>query len=134
MEQRTLIISCVEYYSHAKDMPAPLAFQSFEQTDIMPMLLESQKQFPQMTLDFYLGMIDGILTLGSKAAGGQFEADEAQIARIAEVVALLAKKHKMDDLEACRMYYRSAAAKAISENEKLLAQPAQAIFEQIEAE
>lgn len=134
MEQRTLIISCVEYYSHAKDMPAPLAFQSFEQTDVMPMLLDSQKQFPQMALDFYLGMIDGILTLGSQAAGGNFQADEAQIAKIAEVVGLLAKKHKMSDLEACRMYYTSAAAKAIAEDTTRLQQPAQAIFEQIEAE
>lgn len=134
MDQRTLIISCVEYYSHAKDMPAPLAFQSFEQTDVMPMLLESQKQFPQMALDFYLGMIDGILTLGSQAAGGNFQADDARIAKIAEVVAMLAKKHKMDDLEACRMYYSSATAKAVDADAALLAQPAQTIFEQIEAE
>lgn len=134
MDQRTLIISCVEYYSHAKDMPAPLAFQSFEQTDVMPMLLESQKQFPQMALDFYLGMIDGILTLGSQAAGGNFQADDARIAKIAEVVAMLAKKHKMDDLEACRMYYSSTTAKAVDADAALLAQPAQTIFEQIEAE
>lgn len=134
MEQRTLIISCVEYYSRAKAMPAPLAFQSFEQTDIIPMLLESQKQFPQMALDFYLGMIDGILTLGSQAAGGNFQADDARIAKIDEVVSLLAKKHKMDDPEACRMFYRSAAAKAMDTDAKLLKQPAEAIFAQIEAE
>ena len=67
MDQHTLIISCVEYYSCAKELPAPLAFRSFEETDLMPLLLDSQKQFPQMQLDFFLGIIDGVLTLGSLA-------------------------------------------------------------------
>lgn len=135
MEQHKLIISCVEYYSNAKDMPAPLAFQSFEQTDLMPLLLDSQRQFPQMGLDFFLGIIDGVLTLGSHAAGGQFQADEDKIEKIAAVAALLMKKHKMDALQACRLYYASKTAKAVDAGENgIQNQTAQALFDLIEAE
>ncbi len=135
MDQHTLIISCVEYYSCAKDLPAPLAFRSFEETDLMPLLLDSQKQFPQMQLDFFLGIIDGVLTLGSQKAGGNFQADEQRVAKIGEVVSLLMKMHKMDALQACRMYYSSQAAKALDAGEAgMQAKSVEQLVDLIEAE
>ena len=60
---------------------------------------------------------------------------ESRAAVGAEVVALLQKKHKMNDLEACEMYYNSQTAGLVSEDKTGWYQrPAQEIFEQIEAE
>ena len=48
MEQRTLIVSCMEYYSHLKNIPADKVFSSFEQSGFITMLLDTLRQFPEM--------------------------------------------------------------------------------------
>ena len=130
MDQRTLIISCVEYYSHAKIITGPMMFKSFEETEILSLLLESLKQFPQMDMGFFLGVIDGVLAQGSYLADCNFPGSQERIAKICEVVAMLAKKHKMNDLEACQMYYSSKTAETIDIEQK----SAQEIYDLIEAE
>ena len=115
MDQRTLIIACVEYYSHLKNIPSNKVFAAFEQANFIKMILDSQKMFPEMNLDFYIGMIDGLTYLESDSTEGEYSHHEDRSALIAEVVAMLQKKHKMNDLEACQMYYHSKTAEAVSE-------------------
>ena len=115
MDQRTLVVSCVEYYSDLKNIPSNKVFISFQQS----------------------GMIDGLTYLECDAGEQEKEYThhENRAAVGAEVVALLQKKHKMNDLEACEMYYNSQTAGLVSEDKTGWYQkPAQEIFEQIEAE
>ncbi len=135
MDQRTLIISCVEYYSYIKKIPSALAFKSFELTDLMPLLLDSHKQFPEMELSFFFGIIDGILSLGGQIAGDDFDPEQTNIAKIEEIVAMLAKKHKMNDMEACQMYYHSKTGEAVStEKDGFHLKSSKELFDLIEAE
>ncbi len=115
MDQRTLIVSCVEYYSHLKSIPSNKVFVSFEQADFIKMILDTQKMVPEMGPDFYIGMIDGLTYLESDSAGEEYIHYEERTALTTEVVAMLQKKHKMNDLEACHMYYHSKTAESVSE-------------------
>jgi len=76
MEQKVLIVSCVEYYSFLKNIPADKVFLSFRQTSILDMILESQKNFPEMDLEFYAGMIDGIVAMESDAEENDYAQDK----------------------------------------------------------
>lgn len=135
MDQRTLIVSCVEYYSYLKNIPSNLVFQSFERTDLMPLLLDTQRQFPDMDLQFYMGMIDGITSMANDAKEDDYSHYEERTALVPEVVSLLQKAHKMDDIEACRMYYQSKTAGTVSEEKTGWYQKTpQEIFALVEAE
>ena len=107
MDQRTLVVSCVEYYSDLKNIPSNKVFISFQQSGFIDLILDSHKTFPEMDIDFFVGMIDGLTYLESDAGEQEKEYThhENRAAVGAEVVALLQKKHKMNDLEACEMYY-----------------------------
>ena len=135
MDQHTLIISCVEYYGHLKNIPSDKVFASFEQANFISMILDSQKMFPEMDLDFYIGMIDGLTFLESDSTEAEYCHYEDRSALVAEVVSMLQKKHKMDALEACQMYYHSKTAEAVSEEKTGYYQKSpQEIFDLIEAE
>lgn len=137
MDQRTLVVSCVEYYSDLKNIPANKVFISFQQSGFIDLILDSHKTFPEMDIDFFVGMIDGLTYLESDAAEQEKEYThhESRAAVGADVVALLQKKHKMNDLEACELYYNSNTAALVSEEKTgWYLKPAQEIFEQIEAE
>ncbi|WP_313530011.1 hypothetical protein [Anaerotignum sp.] len=116
MEEKTLIVSCVEYYSFLKNIPANKVFQSFQQASILSMILESNQNFPEMDLGFYAGMIDGIIAMESDADENDYEHYKERIALISEVVSMLAKKHHLDPVEACQMYYISHTAEMVSED------------------
>ena len=117
MDQRTLVVSCVEYYSDLKNIPSNKVFISFQQSGFIDLILDSHKTFPEMDIDFFVGMIDGLTYLESDAGEQEKEYThhENRAAVSAEVVALLQKKHKMNDLEACEMYYNSQTAGLVSE-------------------
>lgn len=135
MDQRTLIASCVEYYSHLKNIPSDKVFLSFEQAGFIDMILESHRQFPEMDLDFYMGMIDGLTHLENDSPERDYLHYEERAALTAEVVAMLQKKHKMNDLEACQLYYHSRTAEAVSEDKTGYYQKTpREIFDLIEAE
>lgn len=135
MDQHTLIISCVEYYSHLKNIPGNKVFAAFERANFISMILDSRKMFPEMNLDFYIGMIDGLTFLESDASDQDYSHHEDRSALIAEIVSMLKKKHKMDDLEACQMYYHSKTAEAVSEEKTGYYQKSpKEIFDLIEAE
>ncbi len=135
MDQRTLIVSCVEYYSSLKNIPADKVFVSLARTELLTMILESHQQFPEMDLSFYMGMIDGLIALESDAKEQDYGHYQERTALGIEVVSMLAKKHKMNDMEACGMYYHSKTAEAVSEDKTgyYLKSP-QEIFDMIEAE
>ena len=137
MDQRTLLVSCVEYYSDLKNIPSNKVFISFRQSGFIDLILDSHKTFPEMDIDFFVGMIDGMTYLESDAtdAEKEYSHHEKRAAIGMEVVALLQKKHKLDDLAACEMYYQSETAGRVSEDKTgWYLKPAQEIFEQIEAE
>ncbi len=135
MDQRTLIVSVVEYYSYLKSIPANTVFQAFASSELLNTLLDTNKLFPQADLDFYIGMIDGMMALESDAVSGAYQHREERTALGIEVVGMLAKKHKMDDVEASRMYYASKAVKTLcDESTGYYQKSAQEMFDIIEAE
>ena len=137
MDQRTLVVSCVEYYSKLKNIPSNNVFTSFEKAGFIQMIVDSQKMFPEMGHDFYIGMVDGLTFLESDANTEEAEYTHAEerTALVDAVVAMLQKKHKMNDMEACEMYYHSETAGSVS-NEKTgyYLKSAQEIYDLIEAE
>lgn len=135
MDQRTLIISCVEYYSYLKNMPAHLVFKSFERTEMVSMLVNTLKQFPTMDLGFFLGMVDGLTALIGDAKEDDYNHHDERTDLGLEVVSMLMKAHKMNDVEACTMYYHSKTSELVSEDHTgYYKKPAQEIFDLIEAE
>lgn len=135
MEQKVLIVSCVEYYSFLKNIPADKVFLSFRQNSILDMILESNRNFPEMDLEFYAGMIDGIVAMESDAEENDYAHYKERTALVSEVVALLTKKHTFDALEACGAYYESQTAKLVSEdNTGYYQKMAADIYAMIEAE
>jgi len=135
MDQRTLLVSCVEYYSDLKAIPSDKVFAAFERAGFIDMILDSQKMFPEMGIDFYIGMVDGLTSLESDSSVGENTHHEERSALAAEVISMLMKKHKMDDLEACKMYYHSKAAASVSDEKTgFYTKAAKEIFDLIEAE
>ena len=135
MDQRTLVVSCVEYYSDLKAIPSDKVFAAFEKAGFIKMIVESQQMFPEMGVDFYIGMVDGLTHLESDSSVGENEHHEERSVLAGEVVAMLMKKHKMDALEGCKMYYHSKAAVEVSnERTNFYKKSAQEIFDLIEAE
>lgn len=135
MNQKTLIVSCVEYYSYLKNIPGNNVFHSFEQTAILPMILETGENFPEMDLDFYMGLIDGITSVESDAEENDYPHYKERTACIVEVVSLLERKHHLDELAACTMYYHSQTAAIVADEKSgLYTQPAADIFAAIEKE
>lgn len=116
MEEKALIVSCVEYYSFLKNIPANRVFQSFQQASIIAMILESNQNFPDMDLGFYAGMIDGIIAMESDADENDYAHYKERTAVISQVVSMLAKKHHLDPVEACQMYYASHTGEMVSED------------------
>ena len=99
------------------------------------MILDTQKMFPEMGVDFYIGMVDGLTHLESDSSVGENTHHEERTALGAEVVSMLMKKHKMDDLEGCKMYYHSQTATSVSdEKTEFYKKSAKEIFDLIEAE
>lgn len=50
MDQRTLVVSCVEYYSDLKNIPSNKVFISFQQSGFIDLILDSHKTFPKWIL------------------------------------------------------------------------------------
>ena len=146
MDQRTLVVSCVEYYSDLKNIPSNKVFISFQQSGFIDLILDSHKDLRNAesrmrpaspSTDAGVNLRFRLTYLESDAGEQEKEYThhENRAAVGAEVVALLQKKHKMNDLEACEMYYNSQTAGLVSEDKTGWYQkPAQEIFEQIEAE
>ena len=135
MDQRTLVVSCVEYYSDLKAIPSDKVFSAFEKAGFIDMILDTQKMFPEMGVDFYIGMVDGLTHLESDSSVGENTHHEERTALAAEVVSMLMKAHKMNDLEGCKMYYYSQTAASVSnEKTEFYKKSAKEIFDLIEAE
>ena len=135
MDQHVLVVSCVEYYSDLKAIPSDKVFAAFERAGFLTMILDSQKLFPEMGIDFYIGMVDGLTHLESDSDVGENTHHEERTALAAEVIAMLMKKHKMNDLEACEMYYHSRTAASVSdEKTDFYKKSAKEIYDLVEAE
>ena len=135
MDQRTLVVSCVEYYSDLKCIPSDKVFAAFERAGFIQMIVDSQKLFPEMGIDFYIGMVDGLTNLESDSSVGENEHHEERSTLASTVVEMLMKAHKMNDMEGCQMYYHSKTAASVSDEKTgFYKKSAQEIFDLIEAE
>ena len=135
MDDREIIVSSVEYYGFLKNVPADRVFMAFERTEIMDMIISSHHQFPEMDLGFYIGMVDGVIALQKDAEAEDYRHFEERTAVVNEVAAMLKKRHHLDDLEACRMYYHSKAAQKVSvDSTGYYLKSAKEIFDLIESE
>ena len=69
-----------------------------------------------MDLDFYMGLLDGLLAMESDATKNAYAAYKARTELVIDVVNRIAKTHHMQAPEACQMYYNSRVAEAVSED------------------
>ncbi len=116
MDELTTVISSVEYYGYLKNIPSDRVFLAFDKNGLVKMILESRKNFPQMGVEFYAGMVDGMIFLESDAEDKMYTHYQERTELLKDVVARIAKKHHMDAEEACRLYYSSQIAKKVSED------------------
>ena len=120
MDELTLLISFTEYYSYLKNIPGHRVYTAFDNAGMLTTVLESRKQFPTMDLDFYIGLVDGIMA-GAMAMENDtrqkaYDGYKDRTALLLDVVGRIAKKHHMDAKEACDMYYKSRTAADVAED------------------
>ncbi|MFR4565479.1 DUF3791 domain-containing protein [Anaerotignum sp.] len=63
MDELRMIVSCIEYYSYAKNIPGNKVFEAFDKNGVIQLLQDTRNQFPEMDTSFYIGMIDGMMAL-----------------------------------------------------------------------
>ena len=78
MDQRTLVVSCVEYYSDLKNIPSNKVFISFQQSGFIDLILDSHKTFPEMDIDFFVGIYPSRKPCRCQRRGGCTAAEKAQ--------------------------------------------------------
>ena len=135
MDELTMLIPCTEYFSHLKNIPGNKVFLSFDKNGMVKTLLESRALFPDMDLEFYIGMLDGLMAMESDAEENAYAHYAERTALLLDVIARIAKKHHMDAEEACRMYYASRTAEAVAEDfTKYYQKSPEEIYEAVEKE
>ncbi len=120
MDELTLLISFTEYYGFLKNIPGNRVYTTLDHVGMLTNVLESGKQFPDMDLDFYIGMVDGMMAgamamendMPQKAFGGYQE----RTALLLDVIGRIAKKHHMNAKEACNLYYNSRTAAEVADD------------------
>jgi len=116
MDDKTALVSCIEYYSYLKNVPGNSVFASFETSGIISMILESNQLFPMADLGFYIGMIDGITEIETDSVEKHYLCYGQRGARILDVVTLLAKEYNLDNISACKKYYLTKTAQLVAED------------------
>lgn len=135
MDELTTLVSSVEYYGYLKNIPSDRVYVAFEKNGLVKMILESSKNFPEMGVDFYAGMVDGMIFLESDAEDKMYTHYEERTELLKDVIARIAKKHHMNAEEACHMYYNSQIAKKVSEdNTRYYQKSADEIYQAVEQE
>lgn len=112
----SLLVSCTEYYAYLKNIAGNHVYVSLEKNGLVNTLLQTQVHFPSMDLDFYMGLLDGLLAMESDATENAYAAYKARTELVIDVVNRIAKTHHMQAPEACQMYYNSRVAEAVSED------------------
>lgn len=112
----SLLVSCTEYYAYLKNIAGNHVFLSLEKNGLIDTLLQTREQFPNVDLDFYMGLLDGLLSMQSDAAENTYAAYKERTPLVVEVVNRIAQKHHMNAVEACQMYYNSGVAEAVCED------------------
>ena len=57
MDELRMIVSCIEYYSYAKNIPGHKVFEAFDKNGVIQLLQDTRNQFPEMDTSFYLSLI-----------------------------------------------------------------------------
>lgn len=94
-----------------------------------------QKPVPGNGYLFYIGMIDGMMALERDAEEDTYGHYEERTELLIDVVGRMAKAHRMDAAEACRMYYGTKIAATVAEDSTgYYKKSAEEIFEAAEKE
>ena len=113
MDELRMIVSCIEYYSYAKNIPGNKVFEAFDKN----------------------GMIDGMMALERDAEEDTYGHYEERTELLIDVIGRIAKAHRMDAAEACRLYYGAKIAATVTEDSTgYYKKSAEEIFEAAEKE
>lgn len=135
MDELRMIVSCIEYYSYAKNIPGNKVFEAFDKNGVIQLLQDTRNQFPEMDTSFYIGMIDGMMALERDAEEDTYGHYEERTELLIDVVGRIAKAHRMDAAEACRLYYGTKIAATVAEDSTgYYKKSAEEIFEAAEKE
>ena len=116
MDELRMIVSCIEYYSYAKNIPGNKVFEAFDKNGVIQLLQDTRNQFPEMDTSFYIGMIDGMMALERDAVEDTYGHYEERTELLIDVIGRIAKAHRMDAAEACRLYYGAKIAATVAED------------------
>ena len=135
MDELRMIVSCIEYYSYAKNIPGNKVFEAFDKNGVIQLLQDTRNQFPEMDTSFYIGMIDGMMALERDAEEDTYGHYEERTELLIDVIGRIAKAHRMDAAEACRLYYGAKiAATGAEDSTGYYKKSAEEIFEAAEKE
>lgn len=107
MDEVTLVVSVVEYYSYLKNTPSEKTFKSFLVNGIFPLLLESHKNFPDMDLAFHIGLIDGITSIESDATETGNPNYKERISAISQAARMIMQETGKNVIAACEECYEN---------------------------
>ena len=96
MDELRMIVSCIEYYSYAKNIPGNKVFEAFDKNGVIQLLQDTRNQFPEMDTSFYIGMIDGMMALERDAEEDTYGHYEERTELLIDVIGRIAKAHRMD--------------------------------------
>lgn len=117
MTKLIMLISCVEYYGHIKDVPSNKVYISFDKKGILGMLLGSYDVFKDMDIDFYMGVIDGYALNEMDAEETNILHPEERSKLLPRVIRMMVDKTKMDEMELLRQFYNSKTGETFAKDE-----------------
>jgi len=117
MTKLMMLISCVEHYSHIKDVPSNYVYISFDKKGILDMLLGSYDIFKGMDIGFFMGVIDGYGENETDAENATSIYHEERSHLLPSVIGLLVEKTKMDEMELLRQFYTSKTGEVFAEDQ-----------------
>jgi len=107
MDKLSLIISCVEYYSHIRTVPGNKVFAYFLKDGVIEVIENTFEISKETNLDFYMSIIDGYLENVTDPEIGDCKRFEERKAVLPEIVKKIEEKFKISGLEALELFYLS---------------------------
>ena len=129
MDKLSLIISCIEYYSHIRTVPGNRVFAYFLKDGVIDMIESTYEVSKETNLDFYMSVIDGYLENVTDPEVGDCKRYEERKAVLPEIVKKIQEKYGVNELEALELFYLSITGVQFSDdNSGLYEKNAEEIF------
>ncbi len=129
MDKLTLIISCVEYYSHIRMVPGNKVFAYFLKDGVIDVIESTYEISNETNLDFYMSIIDGYLENVTDPEVGDCKRFEERKGVLPEIVKKIQEKYGVNELEALELFYLSNTGVQFSDdNTGLFEKNAEEIF------